>query len=121
MAKKNKYDEYSENTQTFMNNVEKFIKSKYGKIESHWQGQLDMLATNYELFMRAKDEIKKTGLLVTNRFGASEKNPLLRVIVDANIQCFKIIQEFGLTPMSKGKIKAVEEDDTDIIKGLLNG
>lgn len=119
MAKRAKYNDYSENTQQFMGAVERFIKKKYGKIEEHWQGQMDLLATNYELFMSAKDEIKKSGLLITNRFGGLDKNPLLRVIVDANIQVLKLINEFGLTPMSNGKIKEKEQDDTDLIRGLL--
>ena len=121
MAKKNKYADFSEKTQQFMLATEKYLKSKYGKIEEHWLAQLEMLATNFELFMLAKEEIKNTGLLVTNRFGASEKNPMLRVIVDANIQCFKILAEFGLNPMSKGKLKEKDDDDSDIIKNLLKG
>lgn len=122
MAKKAKYSEYSENTQQFMGAVEKFIKTKYGKLELHWQGELDLLATNFEIFMQAKEEIRTRGLLIPNRFGSLEKNPLLRVLTDANIQCFKIVQEFGLSPMSNGKVKEKEVDDTtDVIKGLLDG
>lgn len=121
MAKRTRYTEFSETTQTFMYAVETFIKKKYGKLEPHWLGQLDLLATNFEIFTQAKEEIRKKGLLVTNRFGALEKNPLLRCLTDANIQCFKIITEFGLSPMSNGKVKEKEEDSTDIIKGLLEG
>lgn len=122
MAKKAKYSEYSENTQQFMGAVERFIKTKYGKLEPHWAGQLDLLATNYEIFTQAKEEIRTNGLLIPNRFGSLEKNPLLRVLTDANIQCFKIVQEFGLSPMSNGKVKEKEVDDTtDVIKGLLDG
>ena len=121
MAKKaSKYSGYSQQTEQFMEAVEKFIKKKYGKIEPHWQGELDLLATNFEIFMNAKAEIKETGLLVTNRFGALEKNPLLRVITDANIQCIKLVSEFGLSPKAASKIKD-DDEDTDIIKGLLNG
>jgi P27 family predicted phage terminase small subunit len=122
MAKKaSKYSGYSQQTEQFMEAVEKFIKKKYGKIEPHWQGELDLLATNFEIFMNAKAEIKETGLLVTNRFGALEKNPLLRVITDANIQCIKLVSEFGLSPKAASKIKEGDDEDTDIIKGLLNG
>ena len=120
MARKNKYDDFSEVTQQFMTAVERFISKKYGKIEKHWEGQLNLLATNFELFQKAKEEIRKQGLLVTNRFGSLEKNPLLRVITDANIQVIKLIHEFGLSPSAIGKIKQVEEDDTDIIRELLN-
>lgn len=122
MAKKTKkYSEFSEKTQAFMNAVEKFLKAQYGEIKAHWEGQLELLATNYELFQQAKDEVKKTGLMITNRFGAMDKNPLLRVIVDSNIQCVKLIHEFGLSPSALGKIKEVEQDDADLIKDLLNG
>lgn len=122
MPKVNKYADFSDKTQKFMNAVEKFITKKYGKIEAHWAGQLMLLASNYDIFIQAQSEVKEKGLLVTNRFGALEKNPLLRVITDANIQCFKIIQEFGLSPMSNGKVKEKENDDTaEIISGLING
>lgn len=122
MAKKaSKYSEYSQQTEQFMEAVEKFIKKKYGKIEPHWQGELDLLATNYELFHQAKKEITNSGMLITNRFGAMEKNPMLRVITDANIQCIKLISEFGLSPKAASKIKEGDDEDTDIIKGLLNG
>jgi len=121
MAKKaSKYSGYSQQTEQFMEAVEKFIKKKYGKIEPHWQGQLELLATNYELFHQAKKEITNSGMLITNRFGAMEKNPMLRVITDANIQCIKLISEFGLSPKAASKIKD-DDEDTDIIKGLLNG
>lgn len=121
MAKKKKYSEYGDKTQAFMTAVEKFLKAQYGDIKAHWEGQLELLATNYELFQQAKEEVKKTGLMITNRFGAMDKNPLLRVIVDSNIQCIKLSQQFGLTPSALGKIKDIEPEDADLIKNLLNG
>lgn len=120
-SNKNRYADYSEVTQQFMEAVEKFIKSKYGKIQPHWQGQLELLATNFELFMEAKKEIKNNGILVRNRLGGLEKNPLLRVITDANIQCIKLISEFGLSPKASSKIKEEDDDGADVIKNLLNG
>lgn len=119
--KHNKYSDYGKQTQKFMLAVERYIIKRYGKIEPHYEAQLELLATNFELFCQAKEEVKKTGLLITNRFGAMEKNPLLRVIIDSNIQCIKLIHEFGLSPSASGKIKDVETDDEDIIKNLLNG
>lgn len=118
---KTRYADYSEVTQQFMAAVEKYIIKKYGSIEPHWVGQLTLLATNYELFLQAKEEIKESGILVRNRLGGMEKNPLLRVITDANIQCVKLINEFGLSPKANSKIKETDDDDVDIIKGLLNG
>lgn len=123
MARKSKYADCTQSTQQFMAAVERFLKKKYGKIEDHWLGQLDLLAANYELFQQAKDEVKKEGMLITNRFGAMEKNPLLKVIVDANIQIQKLVNQFGLSPSANGKIKQVEdeEDTAKIISNLING
>lgn len=119
----NKYDIYTEPTQQFMQSVETFIKKKYGKIEKHWDAQLQLLATNYDIFIQSKQQVKKDGLMITNRFGGLEKHPLLKQITDSNIQCLKLIQEFGLSPKALGKIKDVDSDDEekDVIRGLING
>lgn len=110
---KTKYNAYQAETQNFMQAVEKFIIKKYGSIEPHWDGQLQLLATNYELFQLAKSKVNEDGLMVLNRFGAWEKHPLLRQITDSNIQCVKLIHEFGLSPSALGKIKESNDDDDD--------
>lgn len=122
-TKTNKYSEYNEQTQQFMAAVEKYLKQKYGKIENQWQGQLNMMATNHDIFILAKERVKQDGLMITNRFGALEKHPMLKQITDSNIQVMKLIQEFGLSPNSKGKIKPSKdgkEDEPDLIAELLN-
>lgn len=108
MARKrtNRYTLYSDATQSFMLNVDKFLIDKYGIIKPHWEGQLDLLASNYELFIMAKNKVKEDGLMVVNRFGNLDKHPLLAQIKDSNIQCCKLINEFGLSPKADSKIKS---------------
>ncbi len=123
MAKANKYSEYREETQQFMTSVEKYLKQKYGKIESQWVGQLNMLATNYDLFILAKERVAQDGLMIPNRFGTLEKHPMLKQITDTNHQIIKMVQEFGLSPNAKGKIKQTKDnkdEDNDLIAELLN-
>ena len=123
MAKANKYREYREETQQFMTSVEKYLKQKYGKIESQWVGQLNMLATNYDLFILAKERVAQDGLMIPNRFGTLEKHPMLKQITDTNHQIIKMVQEFGLSPNAKGKIKQTKDnkdEDNDLIAELLN-
>lgn len=123
MAKANKYSEYREETQQFMTSVEKYLKQKYGKIESQWVGQLNMLATNYDLFILAKERVAQDGLMIPNRFGTLEKHPMLKQITDTNHQIIKLVQEFGLSPNAKGKIKQTKDnkdEDNDLIAELLN-
>ena len=117
MARKrtNRYTLYSNETQAFMLNVDKFLIDKYGIIKPHWEGQLDLLASNYELFIMAKNKVKEDGLMVVNRFGNLDKHPLLAQIKDSNIQCCKLINEFGLSPKADSKIKSESNDDADYL------
>ena len=74
-------------------------------------------------FDKAKEQVAKDGLMVTNRFGGVDKHPLLGVIKDSNIQVVKIIHEFGLSPAASGKIKESSNGDEDykMLAGLING
>lgn len=124
MAKKStsKYGTYTEETQQFMTSTEAFLKKKFGKIEKHWEAQLQLLATNYDIFIQAKNQVNKDGLMITNRFGGLEKHPMLKQMTDSNIQCIKLINEFGLSPKALGKINEKDTDDSeDTIRELLNG
>ena len=102
-----------------MEAVEKFIVKKYGNIEPHWDGQLQLLATNYDLFSLATEQVRQDGLMITNRFGGREKHPMLRQITDSNIQCVKLIHEFGLSPSALGKIKDTNDEENEIIGDFL--
>lgn len=119
-VKNNRYSTYTSHTQTFMAAVEKFIIGKYGSIENHWEGQLDLLAANYELFYLAKEKVAEDGMMIQNRFGGWDKHPLLRQITDSNIQVIKLIHEFGLSPAALGKIKSESSDDNDYLENLMN-
>ena len=124
MAKRatTKYDSYTEETQQFMTSTEAFLKKKFGKIEKHWEAQLQLLATNYDILIQAKNQVNKDGLMITNRFGGLEKHPMLKQMTDSNIQCIKLINEFGLSPKALGKINEKDIDDSeDAIRDLLNG
>lgn len=124
MAKKSisKYETYTEETQQFMASTEAFLRKKFGKIEKHWEAQLQLLATNYDIFIQAKKQVNKDGLMITNRFGGLEKHPMLKQMTDSNIQCIKLINEFGLSPKALGRINEKDTDDSeDTIRELLNG
>ena len=117
-----KYGKYSKQTQDFITEVEKFLVKKYGDIQPHWEGQIELLAINYDIFIQAQEKVNEEGLLVQNRFGGFERHPLLSVIRDAHIQINKAIHEFGLSPSALSKIKESSTDEEeDVIKGLING
>lgn len=114
-----KYSEYTEATQAFMKAVEGHLKAKFGDIEPQWEGLLGMLATNYELFWDCKQKIKEDGLMVRNRFNSWEKNPLLKVQTDAQIQLVKLVNEFGLSPRSIKSLNLQDNNEDEFLEELV--
>ena len=114
------YTEYSEEIQNYMYVIHKFLNKKFGNINDEWIPSLSMLADNLHIFNLCKEQIRKDGLLITDRFNVLSKHPLIKVQNDAQIQIVKLLNEFGLSPKSVGKLKAEEEND-DFLNDLING
>lgn len=114
-----KYADYKPATQSFMNAVENHLISKFGEIKSEWQGLLTILAQQYDIFEMCKESIRENGMMVTDRFGALTKNPLLKVQTDAIIQIKSIAQEFGLSPKSIARLNVQDNNEDDFIDGLV--
>lgn len=117
--KKNSYNSYTNEVQEQMKAVTTFLVEKYGTIQAEWHIALKMLADNLQMFQRCGEEMKRDGLMLTNRFGVQEKHPLIKVQNDAQIQIVKLLNEFGLTPKALQKLKTEEADTSEeFINGL---
>lgn len=114
------YTEYSEEVQNYMYVIHKFLNKKFGVINDEWIPSLSMLADNLHIFNLCKEQIRKDGILILDRFGVLVKHPLLKVQTDAQIQIVKLLNEYGLSPKSVGKLKEVDNED-DILNELING
>lgn len=115
------YTEYSEEIQNYMYVIHKFLNKKFGNINDEWIPTLTMLADNLYIFNLCKEQIRKDGLMITDRFNVLVKHPLIKVQNDAQIQIVKLLNEFGLTPKSVGKLKAEEDENNDFLDSLING
>lgn len=115
------YTEYSEEIQNYMWTLHKFLSKKFGAINDEWIPSLMMLADNLHIFNLCKEQIRKDGLLITDRFGVLTKNPCLKVQNDAQIQIVKLLQQFGLTPYALSKIKSNDDEDDTFLEDLING
>lgn len=115
------YTEYSEDIQNYMYVIHSFLQKKFGNINCEWIPSLFMLADNLHIFNLCKEQIKKDGIMITDRFGVLVKHPLIKVQNDAQIQIVKLLNEFGLTPKSVGKLKQVDEENDDLLESLMNG
>lgn len=117
MAKKS---DYSAPTQNFIKSVQNYLKRKFSTINDEWMGTLAILADNYELYSNCKQQIKKDGLMISDRFGTLVKHPLLKVQNDAQIQIIKLLNEFGLTPKSASKLNIEEQEEETPLTNFLN-
>lgn len=115
------YTEYSEEINNYMWSIHKFLNKKFGSISEEWIPTLTMLADNLYIFNLCKEQIRKDGLMITDRFNVLVKHPLIKVQNDAQIQIVKLLNEFGLTPKSVGKLKAEEDENNDFLDNLING
>lgn len=113
-----KTTEYSTTTIKYLTAVKKYLKEKYGKVNQEWEQVLEILGDNLELYQQCKSSIKNDGLLLVAKNGAYTKNPLIKVMLDAQVQITKLLSEFGLTPRSASKINLIEDED-DTLKDLL--
>ena len=89
------YKDYDSRVQEYMQNVIECLEQDYGKIPSSWRVSLDLIADNYSIYLQAKDEIQKDKMFLKD-----------------------LLKSFALTPMSKSKMKRLEEDDIDADKYL---
>jgi P27 family predicted phage terminase small subunit len=105
---------YSVTTQKYLNSVRRYLKEKFGKVNPEWEQPLEILGDNLELYQDCKQSIKNDGLLLMAKNGAYTKNPLIKVMMDAQIQITKLISEFGLSPKSASKINIINDDDDDL-------
>ena len=118
MNAKTIYKDYNVRVQEYMNNVINCLEQDYGKIPESWRVSLDLIADNYSLYLEAKDDIKKNGLLRTDKLGRTFKNQCFQIMNTAQSQLKDLLKSFALTPMSKSKMNNFERDDIDEDKYL---
>lgn len=117
MAKRIKIEinkDLEKETQDYLFSVNKFLRRKNGgAIPDEWLGALEMLTQNYDTFIKCRNTIKKEGLMIDDRFGGVQKHPLIKVQQDAQIQCLKLISEFGLSLKSNLKLSVEDTEDKE--------
>lgn len=110
--------DYDEEVTKQINTIKRFLKAKFTN-EKVFTIPLEILADNLQLAKDCKDAIGKD-LLLQDRFGGEQKNPLLLTLRDAQVQAFKVLQEFGCTPKQLAKLVHNDEDENDELMNFLN-
>lgn len=107
------YSDYDEQVQEYMNNVIECLKEDYGKIPDSWRISLDLIADNYSVYLDAMKNIKKNGLLRTDKQGRTFKNQCYTIMNSAQMQLKDLLKSFSLTPMSRAKMKSLKWEEND--------
>ena len=94
-----------------------FIKRVYDHLKESNQldkiddAALNMLAVNYSLFLDANKAISEKGLTSKGSRGNDIPNPAIKIANDAEVQCIKLMEKFGLTPRDRQKMKMLDSED----------
>ena len=114
MKAKDIYKDYDVRTQEYMQNVIDCIKQDYKTIPSSWRITIDLIAMNFNMLLQAEDDIRERGLIVPDDYGRTIKNPNLQVFNSSQNAITKYLSTFGLTPISKTKLKNFNSDQVNI-------
>lgn len=114
MKAKEIYKDYDKRTQEYMQNVIDCIIQDYKTIPSSWRITIDLIAMNFNMLLQAEDDIRKNGIMVKDDYERIVKNPNLQVFNTSQNQITKYLSTFGLTPISKTKLKNFNSDQVNI-------
>lgn len=114
MKAKEIYKDYDKRVQEYMQNVIDCLEQDYKAIPSSWRISLDLIASNVDMVFKAQDDIKKNGLLRKDAHGRTFKNQCFQIYVNAQGLLTKLLSSFGLSPMSKSKLKNFDANDLEI-------
>lgn len=114
MNAKQLYKNYDAKVQDYMQNVIDCLKQDYKEIPVSWRVSLDLIACNVDILLKAKAELDEKGLLRKDSHGRTFKNQCFPLYCAAQDRLVKLLSSFGLSPMSKSKLKNFDVDDYDL-------
>ena len=97
---------------------------KIGFLEDADKKNIELLGTQYELYVRAMKELEQTGLTVTDRQNRTVVNPAFNVQRSAMVNIVSLIRELSLSARQRRLLSTagqVDEDDPmDIFLDKMN-
>jgi len=86
---------------------------------------LGLLADQLDIYLTLRKDIRDNGpvLKVANKYQGDtvKTNPAMAQINAAYTNIFRMLKEFGLTPVSRASVNTIKEEDKDDFKSFLEG
>lgn len=105
---------------SFITAIKSYLEAN-GKLESIDTALLESLESSYKNLLLAEEDICKTGLFTTNRFGDKIANPAVKVGNDAKIQMNKALEHLDVTVKLRCKNKPVDKEEESPLEAFLKG
>lgn len=118
-----RYEKYRSEIREYMRDIINSLLDKYGEVFPHYLISLDTLAMNLDIMMQAKEIFDKEGFQHNDHQGVQRKSGAVQAFNTAQQAALKIMNAFGLNPMSASRIKdnKMERDTKDYLNDLING
>lgn len=114
MDAKKIYRKYPAEVRDYMNNVYTSLEKQYGEVLPEWRVSLDMIAYNYYVIVKCREDIEKNGLIAYDDRGRQKKNDSISTLNSAQNYILKYLSQFGLSLASKGRLKDVPKEDNTL-------
>lgn len=101
-------EQYSKKADEFILAVTKYIEETQGAVPAEYQISLMMLRNNLYYYMQAYDSCIENGLVYSGKDGRQYLTQTWRVLQDTEKRMMEILKQFGLTTMSRSKIKLAD-------------
>lgn len=118
----NRYEKYSPEIQEYMNYIIKSLVDKYGEVYDYYIISMDVLAMNLDIMNQAKKIFDTEGFHHADHHNVQRKSGAVQAFNTAQQAALKIMNQFGLNPMSASKIKdnKTERDTKNYLESLMD-
>ena len=114
------YQDHDKRTIDYMEFVVEQIKKDYSVVPSSWRISLDLIADTLDIYFKAIDDINKYGIFKIDDKQRMSKNGAVAIQNVCLQNISKLLSNFGLTPMSKSKMKNLDGLEDDTLENLMN-
>ena len=116
-------EQYSKKADEFILAVTKYIEETQGAVPAEYQISLMMLRNNLYYYMQAYDSCIENGLVYSGKDGRQYLTQTWHVLQDTEKRMMEILKQFGLTTMSRSKIKLADGGMTaeQLLNNLIEG